>query len=1070
MFITVGCENNFTKLPEPTKPTELPEPTKSLHKAAADGDIDQVKLLIHKESQESLYLKAVREFADNVLEHGRDTYGPKHTPLFVDGLNIHTHEPVKWIAPNGDRWILSNLASQQNLFRTFDGLTRITGDPKYKQAAMDAIKYAFENLRSPNGLLYWGGHIAYDVGGEKVCARGPSNNHELKYHFPYYELMWHVDPNATRQFIESFWSAHILDWSNLDMNRHGHTERTLGTPWDNEYKGGSVFFWGKGLTFINTGSDLFYAAAVLSKLSGEKRPLVWGKRMAYRYVETRNPKTGIGGYQYSQCKTAWCCGSSILGDRAQYQFGDDFKDHFVVEGTLFPCYGSTPAVQPRICEFLLGEMLGAQGKQFTQWALEELVVWGRVAYRKEDNSFIPMLTDGTSLEGYVCKKDGYFGPKGRILKAGRAGPLDFWTYALAYRITGETFMRQMARNIARGNGFGDIGAAPHAAPGLNIDTDCSRAHMLLGFLELYKKEKHAEFLEIAKKIGDNILAERFHKGFFVPSDKHIYARFDDLNSLVLLHLDAAVKAQPSPAPWVWPSSSFLACEYYGRGTAYDTSLIYGLTDSAEPPMTPRVAAAVGDLAGLRSLLSKENTTPENRQATLNNIFRLAAESGHAHIVEFLLAEGAEINSGTTTALHYAVEKGHRAVVELLLARGADVNARDGAGQTPIDIALSRYRKEIVELLRSKGAVMNISSIHVAAQVGDLAKVNAFLEDGNDINAGDDRGFTPLHYAIQGGHKEVAEFLIAKGADINGKDKWGYTPLYWAIWNEDKEIVRLLVAKGVYVNFTPENDYPPLHYAVWNKDIDLAKLLVANGAKFDFKDQDGWTAFRYAVSQANREMVEFFVSKDADVSTFHLDACMGDLARVKDFVQQGTDIDTKDEMDWTALYWAASMGQEDVAEFLIAKGADIGAKAEDSSTPLHQAARSGSVKLVKLLIAKGADVNAKAKNGNTPLHSSASQGHPEAVELLIAKGANVDARGRYNRTPLHSAALQGHKGVVEILIKRGADVRLKTTVAEHLYGGRKEEVTMKSLNCCSRTEQKNDERRKRNTRYASRNLS
>jgi len=34
------------------------------------------------------YLNAVREFADNVLKYGRDTYGPKHTPLFVDGLNM----------------------------------------------------------------------------------------------------------------------------------------------------------------------------------------------------------------------------------------------------------------------------------------------------------------------------------------------------------------------------------------------------------------------------------------------------------------------------------------------------------------------------------------------------------------------------------------------------------------------------------------------------------------------------------------------------------------------------------------------------------------------------------------------------------------------------------------------------------------------------------------------------------------------------------------------------------------------------------------------------------------------
>jgi len=109
--------------------------------------------------EDSKYLEAVREFADNVLKYWRDNYGPKHTPLFVDGVNVNTHEPVKWIAPNGDKWILSNLASQQNLFRTLDGLTKITGDQKYRQAAMEAIEYAFANLRSPNGLLYWG-HVA----------------------------------------------------------------------------------------------------------------------------------------------------------------------------------------------------------------------------------------------------------------------------------------------------------------------------------------------------------------------------------------------------------------------------------------------------------------------------------------------------------------------------------------------------------------------------------------------------------------------------------------------------------------------------------------------------------------------------------------------------------------------------------------------------------------------------------------------------------------------------------------------------------------------------------------------
>ena len=51
------------------------------------------------QNESTKYLDALKVFGDNVLEYGRDTYGPKHTPLFVDGVNIHTHEPVKWISP-----------------------------------------------------------------------------------------------------------------------------------------------------------------------------------------------------------------------------------------------------------------------------------------------------------------------------------------------------------------------------------------------------------------------------------------------------------------------------------------------------------------------------------------------------------------------------------------------------------------------------------------------------------------------------------------------------------------------------------------------------------------------------------------------------------------------------------------------------------------------------------------------------------------------------------------------------------------------------------------------------------
>ncbi len=470
----------------------------------------------------SAYLAAVRQFADQALAHGRDTYG-KPTPLFVDGINVDTLEPVKWKWGDGKEWVLCNLASQQGLFRTLDGLSRVTGEPRYKDAALEALRYAFDHLRygteNNGGLLAWGGHLTYNATDDCLMGNpdGSGRIHELKCFYPHYELMWEANPEATRQLIENMWNGHVLDWATLDFNRHGNPKK-LGALWRNEYRGGEVFFDGKGLTFHNAGSDFYFAAGMLSKLSSVTDPLVWAKRLAHRYVETRDPKTGLGGYQFSQCQDAWCDDvGKIRGDRAQYQYGDDFKGHRVVEGTLFPCYGDTPEVEPQVGGLLLGDRLGEAGRDFTRWVVEELTAWGKSAYRKKDNAFIPMLTDGTSMEGYVCKKDGYFGPKGRVLRAGHPGPAHFWLYAWAFRQSKDAFLWEMARNFAQGNGWGDIGATPEGGAVLRFPNDPADPFLLMALLELHRASGNAAFLDQAQTIGRNILKQRVRQGWFVPS-------------------------------------------------------------------------------------------------------------------------------------------------------------------------------------------------------------------------------------------------------------------------------------------------------------------------------------------------------------------------------------------------------------------------------------------------------------------------------------------------------------------------------------------------------------------------
>jgi len=245
-------------------------------------------------------IRAVRTHADLVLAHAMDPTGS--TPLFANGVDV-THASVARLDTDHVRKgaVLSNAASQQNWFRLLMVLGELTEEPVYGEAALKAYRYTMRNHTDARGLIKWGGHAAYDLELQQIVhAADKPRAHELKMHYPAYDLMWKADPEGTKRYIEAMWNAHILDWANLDFNRHGPYDAPEGVLWDHEYKGGDVFFWGKGLTFVNAGSDLYYAAALLAKLSGEEAPLVWAKRLARRYVETRQGDIGISGYQFSR--------------------------------------------------------------------------------------------------------------------------------------------------------------------------------------------------------------------------------------------------------------------------------------------------------------------------------------------------------------------------------------------------------------------------------------------------------------------------------------------------------------------------------------------------------------------------------------------------------------------------------------------------------------------------------------------------------------------------------------------------------------------------------------------------
>ncbi len=70
-----------------------------------------------------------------------------------------------------------------------------------------------------------------------------------------------------------------------------------------------------------------------------------------------------------------------------------------------------------------------------------------------------------------------------------------------------------------------------------------------------------------------------------------------------------------------------------------------------------------------------------------------------------------------------------------------------------------------------------------------------IEEGVDVNAKANNGFTALMIASQEGHTEVANMLIEKGADVNAQNNDGYTALMLASKEGHKEIANLLIEAG-----------------------------------------------------------------------------------------------------------------------------------------------------------------------------------------------------------------------------------------------------------------------------------
>lgn len=239
------------------------------------------------------------------------------------------------------------------------------------------------------------------------------------------------------------------------------------------------------------------------------------------------------------------------------------------------------------------------------------------------------------------------------------------------------------------------------------------------------------------------------------------------------------------------------------------------------------AAREGHIAAARALVESGADVNQVNGDKFSPLV-LAIMNGHLDLGKYLLDNGADpnlVSDSGVTALYSAVDVqwapktwfpqpsteqekiGYLDLMKALLDKGAKPNTPvnekpwfrsftndytwvDPAGATPFWRAAQSSDIKAMRLLIAHGADPKIATksgdtpLMAAAGIGWAANwsVNApypaieavkyCIELGNDVNAADNRGYTPLHGAAYLGNNDMVNYLVSKGAKVDVRSKGG----------------------------------------------------------------------------------------------------------------------------------------------------------------------------------------------------------------------------------------------------------------------------------------------------------
>lgn len=176
------------------------------------------------ESKSGEYLTVVQQYADAMIEKGRDHCGPFHCALFASALDRDAFTlpsqlpPIEGIRKNDRSYTGGNPMHDENLYLLLYDLSAITDDPKYGREADSALRFFFTHAQSPaTGLFAWGEHMYWDF---QLETMGGNDTHEFYRPWVLLEESYRLAPKAMQAYAHGLWMHQIADQKEGYFSRH----------------------------------------------------------------------------------------------------------------------------------------------------------------------------------------------------------------------------------------------------------------------------------------------------------------------------------------------------------------------------------------------------------------------------------------------------------------------------------------------------------------------------------------------------------------------------------------------------------------------------------------------------------------------------------------------------------------------------------------------------------------------------------------------------------------------------------------------------------------------------------